>query len=58
MANYFDWRLMAVLETRYAKGCGWRVEAGYVFDRELNYDSGLGDFEPGDTLMVRIGSWF
>ena len=29
------------------------LEIGYVFSRDLSYRSGVGDFAPGDTVMVR-----
>ena len=30
------------------------VLADYVFDRELSYRSGVGDYEPNDMLMLRM----
>lgn len=58
VASYSDWRVLAGLETRYAEGRGWRIEAGYVFGRWLDYDSGLGNYEPDSTVLVRTGFWF
>lgn len=58
VANYSDLRLVAGLETRYAEGDGWRGEVGYVAGRWLDYNSGIGNYEPDSTAMVRLGFWF
>ena len=34
------------------------LELGYLFDRELEYRSHVGDYEPDDTLMIRFGYRF
>jgi hypothetical protein len=40
------------------KRCGdaiaW-IDIGYVFNRELSYNSGTPDFEPDNTIVVRAG---
>jgi len=58
IATYSDWRLILGLETKFVTGRRWLVEAGYVFNRQLEYDSGPGDFDPGDTAMIRAGFTF
>lgn len=58
VAIYRDWRFIVGVEQKYANGRSWLLEAGYVFSRELEYESGLGDFDPDDTVMVRAGVTF
>jgi len=58
IATYSDWRLILGLETKSVTGRRWLLEAGYVFNRQLEYDSGPGDFDPGDTAMLRAGLTF
>lgn len=55
MIAYRDWRLMIGLESNRPEGVTKFVEAGYVFNRELEYKSGLGDFDPDETFMLRGG---
>jgi hypothetical protein len=52
---YTDWRLMFGLEQKETDGGTMFVEVGYVFNRELEYKSGLGDFDPDSTAMLRAG---
>lgn len=53
-ATYHDLRLVFGIET-WADNCmGSALELGYVFDRELSYRSGLGNYSPQDCLMVRM----
>ncbi|MEM1063498.1 MAG: hypothetical protein AAGJ97_14330, partial [Planctomycetota bacterium] len=52
-----DFRLLLGLE-RAAKargGMSWRVEAGYVFGRETEFDSEVGEFSSGDAFLLRAG---
>jgi hypothetical protein len=58
VATYSDLRLIVGVETKNDGGATWLVEAAYVFARELEYRSGLGDFDPSDTAMVRAGVTF
>jgi len=58
IATYSDLRLIVGVETKNDGGATWLVEAAYVFARELEYASGLGDFNPSDTAMVRTGITF
>ncbi|HUG90651.1 MAG TPA: hypothetical protein VML55_07455 [Planctomycetaceae bacterium] len=55
VATYSDVRLVAGLLNNYSDGQSWRAEIGYVFGRWLDYDSGLGNYDPDDTLMLRFG---
>ena len=52
---YTDWRLMFGLEQKATDGGTMFVEVGYVFNRELEYKSGLGNFDPESTAMLRAG---
>jgi hypothetical protein len=51
--NYRDYR--AILGWERTSVCGWsgRVEAGYVFGREIEYQSGGPTFDVDDTCMLR-----
>tara|TARA_R110002072_G_scaffold295170_1_gene465921 strand:+ start:40503 stop:41759 length:1257 start_codon:yes stop_codon:yes gene_type:complete len=32
------------------------LEVGFLFNRDLEYRSGIGNFQPGDTIVIRLGS--
>ena len=54
-----DYRVILGIERKSPPGSGrlkGRVEVGYVFAREVEYRSATPDFEPDDTLMLRIGA--
>ena len=53
-----DFRFLAGLEQKDACGAGWVVEGGFLFGRELEYDSGVGDAELDLTSLVRAGVTF
>ena len=53
-ATYRDLRLVFGIGTIEPDGGGSALELGYVFDRELEYRSGLGDYSPDDCLMIRL----
>ncbi len=55
VASYTDWRMIVGLERKMTDGATMFLEAGYVFNRELEYKSGIGDFDPGETAMLRVG---
>jgi hypothetical protein len=59
VVNYYDLRVMLGLEQKnLAAGTSGLFEVGYVFNRRLEYESGFGDFDPGDTFLVRAGMAF
>jgi hypothetical protein len=51
--TYADLRLVAGWERKVKRGITARVEAGWVFSREVSYLSGVANFKPDDTFMVR-----
>lgn len=56
--TWIDYRAMLGYERRVDGGGGYRLEAGYVFGRSLEYASGIGDFDPTPTFIVRGGITF
>jgi len=54
IASYRDYRLMFGLEQRNAPDWTAGIEAGYVFGRALEYESGRGDYDPDDTFLLRV----
>lgn len=55
IASYRDYRLIAGIERRVTDGGSALLEAGYVFGRELTYESGRGDYDPEGTFLIRCG---
>ncbi|HEX6962410.1 MAG TPA: DUF6268 family outer membrane beta-barrel protein [Lacipirellula sp.] len=55
LINYSDWRLLAGYERKITGGLSTRYETGYVFNRELEYDSATPDASLDDTIFVRAG---
>ena len=53
-----DLRFLAGLEQKNATGGGWLLEGGFVFGREVEYESERGDFEPDLAAIVRAGVTF
>jgi hypothetical protein len=53
-ATYRDLRLVLGWESVREESLSSSIEVGYVFDRELSYRSGLGDYEPPDGFMLRM----
>jgi hypothetical protein len=51
--NYRDLKLFAGWERKKTDGLSRRFEVGYVFERELEFESGPTEFEPSDTVMLR-----
>jgi hypothetical protein len=51
--TYADYRVLAGFERKLNGGAGYRLEAGYVFGREIRYTSTVGDFDPKDTILIR-----
>jgi len=54
VVTYRDLRLLVGIANRREKGGEGGIEIGYSFDRELTYRSGLGDYSPGSTLLIRF----
>ncbi len=55
LLNYSDWRVLAGYERKVIGGLSRRFEIGYVFKRELEFDSATPDATLDDTLFVRTG---
>lgn len=53
--TYVDWRVFFGVERRRPGGAAHRLEVGYVFEREIKFDSPLPDHSFDDTFMVRAG---
>ena len=49
------YRVLLGMERKLNGGAGYRLEGGYVFGREITFASGLGDFNPQDTFILRGG---
>jgi hypothetical protein len=56
--TYLDYRILVGVERKLNGGAGFRLEAGYVFGREVEFESGDGDFDPRDTILIRGGIAF
>jgi hypothetical protein len=55
LISYSDWRLLGGYERKVTGGLSTRYEAGYIFNRELEYDSATPDVSLDDTVFVRAG---
>jgi hypothetical protein len=53
-----DFRLIVGFETKSTTGPNWLIETGYVFGREIEYESRTPDIPPGDTVLFRTGLSF
>lgn len=58
MVTLRDLRLLVGLEVRTKQRHAGRLEAGWVFDRVVDYESNAGDYRPADTAMIRWSSDF
>ncbi len=56
--DYNDWRLALGLELKHYTGIRGFFEVGYVFNRELLFETYGGRVELNDTVMLRIGLVF
>lgn len=54
VVTYRDLRLLLGLSHRDGEGGQSGIELGYVFGRDLSYRSNVGDYQPGDTLLIRM----
>lgn len=50
-----DWRLVAGVEQIVDGGGGWLVEAGYAFNRRLEYESSSGETSLSDGVLLQAG---
>jgi hypothetical protein len=55
LLNYSDWRLLVGYEHKITGGLTTRLEGGYVFNREVEYESATPDVSLDDTVFVRAG---
>jgi len=55
VVSYSDLRVILGFEQRYVNGRSLLLEAGVVFDREIEFRSDRGDFDPSSTGMFRAG---
>ncbi len=53
--DYTDWRVYLGVECVGASGLKGHLEAGYVFNRTVNFTSATPDFNPDATVMLRVG---
>ena len=58
IGTYRDLRFILGLERKQTSGTSWFVEAGYVFGREVEYQSNIGGASLTDTGFVRVGGAF
>lgn len=56
--TYIDYRLIVGFERKLNGGAGYRLEGGYVFGRNVTFTSGVGDFDPQNTILIRGGITF
>lgn len=56
IATLRDYRLLAGWELRNQRRHLTRVEVGWVFGRAVEYASGIGNYNPGSTGMLRLTS--
>lgn len=53
VVSYRDLRLITGIEWKFAGETSFRFEGGYVFGRELEYVSNVGNYQPRSTTMLR-----
>jgi hypothetical protein len=53
--DYNDIRVIGGFEWETQSQIRGHIEVGYVFDRELIFESGTPQFDPNDTVMLRAG---
>ncbi len=56
--TYSVWRMLVGYETQRGKNFKTRWEAGYVFNRKVEYESGVGDYDPDNAFLLRFGGSF
>lgn len=58
VVTYSVMRLLVGWEVNRPKGFAPRLEAGFSFQRSIEYESGFGDYEPDPAAIVRLGGSF
>ncbi|HCS55192.1 MAG TPA: hypothetical protein DIW81_27010 [Planctomycetaceae bacterium] len=53
-----DYRLMTGMEYKRPNNREYFWETGIVFSRSVEYNSGIGDYNPDSTMLIRAGSKF
>lgn len=56
VVTYRDYRLVAGWENRQPKGRASRIEVGWIFGRAVEYQSNNGNYNPPDSLMIRMST--
>ena len=56
LMTYNDYRILIGWERKTIRGFTALAEFGYVFARQVSFDSGAPDYDPNDTMMVRMGA--
>jgi len=56
VVTYRDYRLVAGWENRQGDGSASRIEVGWIFDRAVQYQSNVGNYNPPDSLMIRVST--
>ncbi len=55
LVSYYDLRFFSGFEGKMPSGTTWYVEAGLVFDRNLEYASNTPNYSPDTAAMFRLG---
>ena len=58
VATYSDYKLIVGIDHKESEMFSWFAEAAYVFNRDLEYVSGVGDTDLPGTGMIRVGLSF
>ena len=58
VATLQDYKLMLGVERKWDTVKSWWVEAGYVFNRRVEYTSGIGDSDLSSSGVARVGMSF
>jgi hypothetical protein len=58
LATYRDLRVCIGVETAEKDGRRSAFEVGYLFDRRLEYTSGIGNMNLDDAVMLRLMTMF
>jgi hypothetical protein len=58
IVTYSVLRFLIGYEAKRTAGFSPRVEIGYLFNRRIEYVSGVGDYDPDSAFMLRVGGSF